>query len=69
MAIRVVLGRVGGQGGVSSEVRSLQISDTGFDTPCNPALRDGGGESECASRREHRRPYFVAWRLLQLLAF
>ena len=46
--VRASLGRVGGQGGVRKRLWSLQISDTRSDTPCNPALRDGGGGSECA---------------------
>ena len=52
-----ILGRVGGQGGGHRRLlesdRNWQESDNAFRTPCTPK---GGGGSECAMRREHRRP-------------
>ena len=51
-------GRVGGGGLARRGFWSLRIrrsaeSEAWFDTPC---LTEGGGGSECAMRREHRRP-------------
>ena len=56
-AIPLILGRVGGQGGGHRRLlesdRNWQESDNASRTPSTP--KKGGG-SECAMRREHRRP-------------
>ena len=58
-ATPLILGRVGGQGGGHRRLlesdKNWQESDNASRTPCTPK---GGGGSECAMRREHRRPLF-----------
>ena len=55
--VRATFGRVGGQGGGHRRLlesdRNWQESDNASRTPCTPKR---GGGSECAMRREHRRP-------------
>ena len=53
-------GRRNGRGPLSSRIK--QLSECGLTRLWHLALRDGGGGSECAQRREHRRRRY--WRLM-----